>query len=99
MTLYDSPNLTTGLVGLAEYNNAITGDVFGWLLLMGIFSVIFIATSGGFTRDLKGASIASSFITLLLTILLWSIGLVADLALIVFGVLFAIIFAVLMVKS
>jgi len=98
MPIYEAPNVT-GIVGLVEYTNTITDDLFSWIMVIGIFVVAFISMSGGFKQDTRVAAVSASFITLVITVLLWSIELINELALLIFGIIFAISMAILIMKG
>ena len=70
-TDYPNPAGNSTFIELFAYGNTITGDIFGIMLLVSIFTVIFIVGSG---KDPDGALASSAFITTMLSYLLVAMG-------------------------
>jgi len=77
---YALDNLTNGsdYVSLLSFVNETTGYWFGNLVLIAVFSLIFISMKTGFNYDPKSVLSASTFITTVLSIILRLMGLVPD---------------------
>ena len=72
---FSYPVNVTGVFSLVQYANSVSEGWFVSLILLGLFVILFISFKGYSTERAFGAS---SFITMLLTILAGSIGLVSS---------------------
>lgn len=88
--LSDSNNLLD--VALAV--NVLSGEIFFTVVTVMILMITFIAMK---RFDTGSAFVSSSFITLFLTAILWSVGLVAEAVLIVYFILFVLGIAITMI--
>lgn len=82
-TEYPYPNATS-VFEVMEYANAVSNGIFGLGTIVSIWFVLFIA----FRRYGETAAFASAnFITLVVSTILWSVGVVDEKAVLVLGVL------------
>lgn len=82
-TEYPYPNATSTF-GVMQYANAVSNGVFGLSIVTAIWFVLFIA----FRRYGDAAAFTSAnFITLIVSAILWSVGLADEKVVIILGVL------------
>lgn len=74
-TDYPNPAGNGTFTDIMAYNNQITGDVFGIMLLAGIFMLIFIV---GSSRDPDSALASSAFVCTILSYILVAMGILAN---------------------
>jgi len=84
---------STGLLGFTQSVNSVLGEgVFGILLLIAVYVIMFMSFMGS-TQDVNKALGGSSFISFILALLLRAVGLIPDLALYISLVGLAVIIA------
>tara|TARA_R100001086_G_scaffold55675_2_gene25021 strand:- start:1009 stop:1299 length:291 start_codon:yes stop_codon:yes gene_type:complete len=81
--MYPEPNITRPYELLTHVNTNLTDGMFGTIILVGIFLVAMLSILSK-TGDLPKAYASSAFISLILCILLWSIGIIAPPVLMIF---------------
>lgn len=74
---YDVPSNVTGMVGMTQYINMVSGGNFGWIWLLGWFLISLIVSSK--YADMKSALIVASVTTAIFSILMRALELVSPL--------------------
>ena len=83
MTVYASAGNVTTLDGLMRYSSMVSGGLFGLVLLIVIFSISFFAmrnAMGQFPGTNAKIFVASAFVTMVFSVMLFMIGVVNDVA-------------------
>jgi hypothetical protein len=81
--VYPEPNITRPYELLTHVNNNLTDGYFGTIILAGIWLVAMLSMLSK-SGDLPKSYAASSFISLILCVLLWSLGIITPPVLMVF---------------
>ena len=73
---YESMDVnTTSLLGMAQYDNSVTGGIFGLMVIIAVFMISLVGMSLNYKEDALPFSL---FITMIVSYLLAAIDIVAD---------------------